>query len=151
MGERTDILKQIKEYNALWRETTAIYEEWAKARGFSYYELLVILSIDEMKEVCTQREICRQWFLPKQTVNSILQNFLKKEWINFVQMETDKRNKLIIMTEEGRKQIEKISRDLQEHECRVWEKLGEETGKVLLKGTSLYNKFFREENSDESL
>lgn len=151
MGKRTDILKQIKEYNALWRETTAIYEEWAKARGFSYYELLVILSIDEMKEGCTQREICRQWFLPKQTVNSILQNFLKKEWINFVQMETDKRNKLIIMTEEGRKQIEKISRDLQEHEYRVWEKLGEETGKVLLKGTALYNKFFREENSDESL
>ena len=39
-----DILtEQLKHYTVLWRETSALYEEWAKKRGLSYYELLVIL------------------------------------------------------------------------------------------------------------
>ena len=43
-----DILtEQLKHYTVLWRETSALYEEWAKKRGLSYYELLVILSIME--------------------------------------------------------------------------------------------------------
>lgn len=148
---KNHIFARIKEYNALWRETTAIYEEWAKARGFSYYELLVMLSINEMENKCTQKEICREWFLPKQTVNTILQNFLKKEWINFVPMESDKRNKLIIMTDIGEKHIKKICAELNKNEYRAWEKLGEEMGKTMLKGTSLYNKFFKEGEPDESL
>ena len=41
-----DILtEQLKHYTVLWRETSALYEEWAKKHGLSYYELLVILSI----------------------------------------------------------------------------------------------------------
>ena len=43
-----DILtEQLKHYTVLWRETSALYEEWAKKHGLSYYELLVILSIME--------------------------------------------------------------------------------------------------------
>lgn len=41
-----DILtEQLQHYTVLWRETSALYEEWAKRHALSYYELLVILSI----------------------------------------------------------------------------------------------------------
>ena len=33
-----DILtEQLKHYTVLWRETSALYEEWAKKHGLSYY------------------------------------------------------------------------------------------------------------------
>lgn len=68
-----DILtEQLKHYTVLWRETSALYEEWAKKRGLSYYELLVILSIMEPDGPCLQKDICTHWQLPKQTVNTIL-------------------------------------------------------------------------------
>lgn len=72
-----DILtEQLKHYTVLWRETSALYEEWAKKRGLSYYELLVILSIMEPDGPCLQKDICTHWQLPKQTVNTILKKTL---------------------------------------------------------------------------
>ena len=62
-----DILtEQLKHYTVLWRETSALYEEWAKKHGLSYYELLVILSIMEPDGPCFQKDICSHWQLPKQ-------------------------------------------------------------------------------------
>ena len=41
-----DQLHQLSaQYNALWIETNQLYETWARQRGMSLYELLVILSI----------------------------------------------------------------------------------------------------------
>lgn len=62
-------------YTELWRETNALYEDWARKHGLSYYELLVILSLSEKDMVHTQKNICRRWQLPKQTVNSIFKKF----------------------------------------------------------------------------
>ena len=66
------LTEQLKHYTVLWRETSALYEEWAKKRGLSYYELLVILSIMEPGGPCLQKDICTHWQLTKQTVNTIL-------------------------------------------------------------------------------
>lgn len=85
--------EQLKRYYSAWRATNAIYEDWAKKYGLSYYELLVLLSLREGKEPCTQKQICEQWTLPKQTVHSILRNFLEREWVTFHVLENDKRNK----------------------------------------------------------
>ena len=39
--------EQLKRYYSAWRATNAIYEDWAKKYGLSYYELLVLLSLRE--------------------------------------------------------------------------------------------------------
>ena len=46
-------------YNAIWLETSQLYEAWARQRGISFYELLVILSITEAdgKEMCIRDRI----------------------------------------------------------------------------------------------
>ena len=63
-----NILEQLKQYYSAWRATNAIYEEWAKKYGLSYYELLVLLSLWEGKEPCTQKQssgLCRnRRFIP---------------------------------------------------------------------------------------
>lgn len=140
-------LDQIKQYYTAWRATNAIYEDWAKKYGLSYYELLVLLSLGEGKEPCTQKRICEQWTLPKQTVHSILRNFLERGWVSFHVLEDDKRNKGIAFTPAGSAFAGEVIDKLQSLECRVWERLGEEKGNALLESTMLYVSYFREENS----
>ena len=135
-----DILtEQLKHYTVLWRETSALYEEWAKKRGLSYYELLVILSIMEPDGPCLQKDICTHWQLPKQTVNTILKNFAGRAWITLVPSEEDRR---LFM--------EATASDLQAHERSVWQKMDQENARALLESTALYNKLFKETDSNET-
>lgn len=142
-----NILEQLKQYYSAWRATNAIYEEWAKKYGLSYYELLVLLSLWEGKEPCTQKQICEQWTLPKQTVHSTLRNFRERGWISFHVLENDRRNKGVCFTPSGSVFAGEVMEALQALECRVWERLGEEKGNALLESTSLYVTYFKEENS----
>lgn len=106
-------------------ETNALYEDWARKHGLSYYELLVILSLSEKDMVHTQKNICRRWQLPKQTVNSILKNFIGRDWVVLVPSAEDKRNKVIVPTKEGKSVIHKVSSQLAQDEKNAWKALGE--------------------------
>lgn len=147
-----DILtEQLKHYTVLWRETSALYEEWAKKHGLSYYELLVILSIMEPDGPCLQKDICTHWQLPKQTVNTILKNFACRSWITLMPLKEDRRGKVILLTDTGRLFMEAAVSDLQTHERSVWQKMGQENTRKLLESTALYNKLFKEADSDETV
>lgn len=42
-----DHLRQLSaRYNAVWMETSQLYETWARRRGLSFYELLVWLRLE---------------------------------------------------------------------------------------------------------
>ena len=59
-----DQLHQLSaQYNALWIETNQLYETWARQRGMSLYELLVILSIVEADGTVLQKDICQRFAL----------------------------------------------------------------------------------------
>ncbi len=144
----TDFLTEnyIHRYNTLWRETSVLYEDWAKKRGISYFELLTILSVTEAQTPCTQKDICDQWILPKQTVNSVLANLVKRGWVRLSPSPKDRRNKEILLTGEGKIAAAKIAGDLQEKENAVWLKLGKKRADEMLENTAIYNRFFKEEN-----
>ena len=144
----TDFLTEnyIHRYNTLWRETSVLYEDWAKKRGISYFELLTILSVTEAQSPCTQKDICDQWILPKQTVNSVLANLVKRGWVRLSPSPKDRRNKEILLTGEGKIAAAKIAGDLQEKENAVWLKLGKKRADEMLENTAIYNQFFKEEN-----
>ena len=72
------ITLQLQQYTEVWRENNVVYEEWAKRKGLSYFELLTLLSLVEAKEDCTQTDICKQWLFPKQTVHCILKTLKKR-------------------------------------------------------------------------
>lgn len=143
------IMKKLELYTALWRETNMIYEDWAKKHGLSYSELLVILSLAEMKGTCLQKDICRQWTLPKQTVNSVLKNLMGRSLVSLTSYETDRRSKLIQLTKEGKLYVDSIACNLQKAEYSAWTKMGEENTEMLLKTVSLYNSYLKEEVESE--
>lgn len=74
-----DQLHQLSaQYNALWIETNQLYETWARQRGMSLHELLVILSIVEADGTVLQKDICQRFVIPKQTVNAIIKTLTDK-------------------------------------------------------------------------
>lgn len=81
--------KQIKQMNSAISRITEIYAQWAKLKGVSYSMLMVLYSINDL-EICTQKDICLYWILPKQTVHSVLVSLDKKGYVKIEQSEKKK-------------------------------------------------------------
>lgn len=137
------------EYITLWQEVNALYEDWAKRHQMSLSELLVALSLIQQPQGCRQSQICRQWGLPKQTVNSLLKQWQKEEWVDFAQDPEDRRARLVALTPKGLSYVGEIARELIQTESLVWERLGEDTSRAFLDATQRYNQLFREACEDE--
>ena len=140
-----DHLRQLSaRYNAVWMETSQLYETWARRRGLSFYELLVVLSITETEEAVLQNDICRRFTIPKQTVHAIIKTLADKGWLELEVSEQDRRSRKLCLTAEGREQAAQIVQSLQEHEARVWLRLEVDRAEQLIEYTALYNRYFRE-------
>ena len=140
-----DHLRQLSaRYNAVWMETSQLYETWARRRGLSFYELLVVLSITETEEAVFQNDICRRFTIPKQTVHAIIKTLADKGWLELEVSEQDRRSRKLCLTAEGREQAAQIVQSLQEHEARVWLRLEVDRAEQLIEYTALYNRYFRE-------
>ena len=140
-----DHLRQLSaRYNAVWMETSQLYETWARRRGLSFYELLVVLSITETEEAVFQKDICRRSTIPKQTVHAIIKTLADKGWLELEVSEQDRRSRKLCLTAEGREQAAQIVQSLQEHEARVWLRLEVDRAEQLIEYTALYNRYFRE-------
>lgn len=140
-----DQLHQLSaQYNALWIETNQLYETWARQRGMSLYELLVILSIVEADGAVLQKDICQRFAIPKQTVNAIIKTLTDKGWLELKVSEQDRRSRKLSLTPKGSTQAVQIAQALQEHEAQVWLRLGLDRAEQLIEHTALYNRPFRE-------
>lgn len=140
-----DHLRQLSaRYNAVWMETSQLYETWARRRGLSFYELLVVLSITETEEAVFQKDIFRRFTIPKQTVHAIIKTLADKGWLELEVSEQDRRSRKLCLTAEGREQAAQIVQSLQEHEARVWLRLEVDRAEQLIEYTALYNRYFRE-------
>lgn len=142
--EDVTLREQINRYYQLWCDATQLYENWAKQRGITYNTLLTLCTLISNQEHCTQKMICEQWGLPKQTVNSILKDFERKRYVTFANMQSDKRNKLILLTESGREYANETSSALYEMDVYAVGKMGSARMKDLNDNLTLYMEYFRE-------
>lgn len=124
MSNQEKMLEQLQRYYTLWKDCTAVYEEWSKTQGLSSNGVLVLYSFYSGEEYCTQKSISQKWCIPKQTVNTILKDFQKKGYVEMVAMPNDKRNKLLQLTESGRKLADEVIGKLRKKETCVMETMG---------------------------
>ena len=119
------MMTEWKRYYTLWRECNLMYEEWTKEQGLSMNSYLILYSFYD-EETPTQKSISQKWMIPKQTVNTILKDYMQKSFIEAVSMPEDKRNKLLKLTAEGKAYADKITGKLQEKELFVMREMGME-------------------------
>lgn len=65
------------EYLQLDHQIEEFYHALAQSRGLSDSALWVLWSLAELGEGCTQKDICRQFYLSKQTVHSSVRKLEK--------------------------------------------------------------------------
>ena len=132
-----EIQEQIRQYCSYLQEWNASYEEYAKSVGLSYTTLSILSAIYENEE-CTQKFLCKQRFLPKQTVNTVIVSFNKKGWVRLEARPEDRRNKTIHLTDTGRAEAERILQKVRQSERQAMSELTDEERKVLLSATRRY-------------
>lgn len=119
-----EMIIEWKRYYTLWRECNLMYEEWSKEQGLSMNGYLILYSFYDETGVPTQKSISQKWMIPKQTVNTILKDYMQRGYIETVSMPEDKRNKILKLTESGKAYADEIIGKLQEKELFVMQELG---------------------------
>ena len=92
----TELIRKINKSQAL---LDSIYEEVAEEYGMTFNALMVIYIMAEENDV-TQKVICDELYLPKSTVHSIVNDFMKKELLGFSDKKIGKK-KVLTLTPEG--------------------------------------------------
>lgn len=131
------ITKPIRAYCACLHEWNASYEDYAKSVGLNFTSLSILSALYET-ENCTQKMLCEQCFLPKQTVNTAVTTFYKKGWIQMRELPEDRRNKTIHFTAEGQCEAERILQKVHESEQAAMGGLSKEEQDMLLSLTRRY-------------
>ena len=125
------------------RDISGFYNEYAKSVGLTYASLEVLGIIWEENN-CTQKTITQKTCLPKQTVNAIIKIFNNNEIIErLVESSSDKRNKIIVLTEKGKKYADDIMSKVREVEYKALDSLGEKKCEELVKIVALYRDSLR--------
>ena len=139
----------ISRYYSIWRKNNAVYEEWAKQQGLSFNSIMVLYSLHEERDYCTQKAISLKWSIPKQTVNMVLKDFEKKGFVTLEPMQDNRRNKQIISTATGKAYAAHIISELHELELSVLCDFGEDRLLRMTDDLELFTNLFLAENKKE--
>lgn len=135
----------LREYNAIYKETDAIYSDFAKRSGLSDCAFWLMYTIYEADGKCTQKDISGQWILSKQTVNSALKGLEKNGYITLTLSGTNKRSKYITLSDKGKAFAHENISIVFEAEQLALQKMSDAERAVMIKINRKYQELLREE------
>ena len=103
----------------------AIYFEWSRRHNISYHEMLVLYTIRE-NGYCTQKQICDNYLLPKQTIHNIISNMRENGILIYDESLSVSREKVFVLSEKGREYAAPFLESLDLVESGAMEILGTE-------------------------
>lgn len=103
----------------------AIYFEWSRRHNISYHEMLVLYTIRE-NGYCTQKQICDNYLLPKQTIHNIISNMRENGILIYDESLSVSREKVFVLSEKGREYATPFLESLDLVESGAMEILGKE-------------------------
>ena len=115
---------------SLLRCANGLNKERIKFYGLSDLETIILIHMGIMENP-TQKELAEKLSAPKQTVNNIIKSLEDRGLIDLIQAEEDKRKRILILTDEGKKSREERLKPITESDKRLYEKLGDEKVKEI--------------------
>lgn len=123
---------------SIWAQATALYARWANDNKMSYSQMVVLYALMTRKNL-SQKKICENYGLTKQTVNGLINDLEKKKLLSLVTNPKDKREKIIHLNDQGKAYVsEKVGR-LVEIEENIYGQIGYERIKESNDTMNLYN------------
>lgn len=110
--------RELRRYNYLAGEIEAAYHEMSLKLGLSDSAMMILYAICDRGDSCLLRDICRQFGISKQTVNSALRK-LEAEGVIYLES-ADAKNKRICLTEKGKRLADQTARQIIETENDIF-------------------------------
>lgn len=136
-----DYKNELRELFNIFNETNKAYNELASKVGLSYNQMVILYYLQSHYNV-TQKNIVNDMLIPKQTINTILNNWINAGYISFENKLT-KKNKIILLTEFGKKELERKITFVMDKEAIILERLGDVTKSLVLSNLN-YLKIMKE-------
>lgn len=136
-----DYKNELRELFNIFNETNKAYNELASKVGLSYNQMVILYYLQSHYNV-TQKNIVNDMLIPKQTINTILNNWINAGYISFENKLT-KKNKIILLTEFGKKELEAKITFVMDKEAIILERLGDVTKSLVLSNLN-YLKIMKE-------
>ncbi len=140
-----NIQKQLELINQQIKEIASIYKLSLVKFNISENEFWIWYALIIMNEECTQQDIVNNWFISKQTVNTIIKNLVKNNYITLKTMPNNHNKKIICLTKKGRDYGEKIVLPMSSMELKAFGKLTLEDRKKLIEIMSKYIQILKDE------
>ena len=97
---RNETLNLLSNINNAIIKFRGIYSKWSKLHGISYHEMLVLYTIRE-KGFCTQKQICDNYILPRQTMNNVITGMRKNGLLELSSKYSKGREKAFVLSAKG--------------------------------------------------
>lgn len=102
-----------------------IYSQWSSAHGISYNEMLVLYTIRE-KGFCSQKQICDNYLLPRQTINNVITGMRERGLLEHSPKHSTGREKAFVLTPKGEAYARPLLDAMDTFEGRAVALLGED-------------------------
>lgn len=116
--------------------------QMAKKYNVNYHEMVLMYHLYRNGD-CTQKQICDYYLLPKQTVNNIVMAMKEQENIDWYFTPTNKKEKVIKITEKGLGYIQDLVLSMNNTEDMIKSVLGEEKITALVELLVEYNNIIK--------
>lgn len=140
-----EIKKQLETINQQMKEITAVYHYAAIKFGISDSEFWVLYALLVLEGEYSQQDICEMWSLPKQTVNSVIRNMVKKGYVFLETIPGTRNRKIIRLTEDGKMFGENTVMCVYKAEQRTILKMSEQERQTCIQLLGKYINFLNEE------
>ena len=133
------LFAQLTEINQSVIQLRGLYSLWSGAHGISYNEMLVLYALRE-KGYCTQKSLCENYRLPRQTMNNVIAALRKRGLLAVDPSLSYGREKAFVLTETGRIKAQPLIDALEQFETRAAALVGEEMLASLTTLMAAYNR-----------
>lgn len=132
--------RELQEFNCLYKEMDGIYHKLALHAGLSDSAFYILYCIAEFGDGCLQKDICEQYNISKQTINSSIKNLESKGILTLTRGKG--RDMHLHLTAEGRQFTEQYIAPVFDAENRVFSEMTAEEAQTLLRLTKKYKDLF---------
>ena len=144
-GTVINILYYKNQIEQLQKEPDAIYHDAAVKCGLSDTAMWILYTVSEQEREYTQKELCRQCFFAKQTVNTTIAVLVRNGYVMLEPIPGVRNQKKIVPTESGRRLAERTTDHVREAELGAYGKLTEKEFADYLETTSKLSAYLRDE------
>lgn len=136
--KQSEVYKNVQRYVRLRDTQFDVYVQYAKRFGIPVKSLFVLNALYYTPEGCNQAEICLKAYSSKQTVSAIIKVYQEKGYVELIELPTDRRNKLVRLTDAGWQYAKAIVPPLTDAEVAAMSQLTPEQQTMLVELTTAF-------------